>query len=354
MPGRSRRLLTVPLCLLLTVLITLSAPLWVPAMLFVSLLPPTRGALRMTLFITTYLWCESAGILTGFWLWLRFAAPRPPRADSTGNSAQARTWQAFLASNSALQNWWANSLKRAAGRIFDLQFFVEGEDALDGSAAIVLPRHTSIGDTVVPIVWYGIPKGLSFRYVLKKELQIDPSLDIVGNRLPNYFVDRFSDDPAGEVAGVARLLAGIRANEGVVIYPEGTRFTQAKRQQILVRYRERDDESALARAARWPNLLPPRIGGTLALLTSNPGRDLLFMAHTGFEGSARFNDLINGAWAHSKVRLRFWRVPFAQIPTDANALREFLFRQWDRMSKEVAELQAINNACSVLAGEERW
>ncbi len=341
MSGRGRRLLTVPTCLLLAVLFTLSAPLWAPAMLLVSLLPPSRGALRMMLFITTYLWCESVGILTSLWLWVRYQAPQLPTPSSS--TAQARTWLAFLASNSALQDWWANSLKRAAGRIFDLQFFVDGEEALAGTAAIVLPRHTSIGDTVVPIVWYGIPQGLSFRYVLKKELQFDPSLDIVGNRLPNYFVDRFSDDPAAEVAGVARLLADIRANEGVVIYPEGTRFTAAKRQLILARYRERGDAAALARAERWPNLLPPRLGGALALLTSNPGRDLLFVAHTGFEGSARFSDLINGAWAHSKVRLRFWRVPFAQIPTDAEALREFLFQQWDRMSREVTALQAMNS-----------
>ncbi len=341
--GRGRRLLTVPICLLLAVLFTASAPLWIPAMLLVSLLQPCRGALRMMLFIMTYLWCESVGILVSLWLWLRYLAPQA--AQSAGrDTAQARKWLAFLASNSALQDWWANSLKRAAGRIFDLQFFVDGEDALAGAAAIVLPRHTSIGDTVVPIVWYGIPQRLSFRYVLKKELQFDPSLDIVGNRLPNYFVDRFSDDPAAEVAGVARLLADITANEGVVIYPEGTRFTPAKRQLILARYRERGDTTALARAERWPNLLPPRTGGTLALLTSNPGRDLLFIAHTGFEGSARFSDLINGAWAHSKVRLRFWRVPFAQVPTDADALRAFLFQQWDRMSKEVAALQAMNTS----------
>jgi 1-acyl-sn-glycerol-3-phosphate acyltransferase len=263
------------------------------------------------------------------WLWLSYTAPTPESA----------RWPRYLLANNSLQNWWAHSLKRAAGVIFDLRFYTEGDAALDGPAAIVLPRHTSIGDTVVPIVWYGMVRGFSLRYVLKKELQLDPSLDIVCNRLPNYFVDRFSDDPASEVAGVARLLSNIGPTEGVLIYPEGTRFTPAKREAILARYRERGDDAALARAQNWPNLLPPRVGGALALLAANPGMDLLFIAHTGFEGSARFNDLINGAWAHSNVRIRFWRVAFADVPKDANGQKAFLFAQWDRMATEVARLQ---------------
>lgn len=326
-----RRLVTVPAVLLSTVVMTLGAPLWMPLAAVASLVPATRGALRMTSFVTVYLWCETAGVLVAFWLWLRFAAPKP----------SDRRWQRYLAGNLALQNSWATALKHAAEWLFDLRFHVTGEQAFDGDAAIVMPRHTSIGDTVVPIVWYARPRGFGLRYVLKKELQFDPSLDIVGNRLPNYFVDRVSDDPAAELAGVARLLTDIRADEGVLIYPEGTRFTAAKKAAIVARYQERGDTEAMQRAQRWPHLLPPRLGGSLALLQANPGRDLLFLAHTGFEGSARFDDLINGAWAHSDVRLHFWRVPFAEIPRDVADQRAFLFAQWDRMEAEVAALRAL-------------
>jgi 1-acyl-sn-glycerol-3-phosphate acyltransferase len=328
----TRRLLTIPAVLLLAALLTATLPLWLPLAALVSLAPATRGALRMLLFVTAYLWCETVGILGSAWLWLRHAAP----------ARGGPRWPAFVAGNVVLQHWWAHSLKRAAEHIFDLRFHVDGEAALAGPPALVMPRHTSIGDTVVPIVWYAMVRGFSLRYVLKKELQFDPSLDIVGNRLPNRFVDRESDDPASEIAGVATLLEGLAAHEGVVIYPEGTRYTPAKRAQVLARYRARGDGEALARAERWPNLLPPRLGGSLALLAANPGLDVLFIAHSGFEGSARMNDLVNGAWAHSDMRIRFWRVPFAEVPKDEAGARAFLFTQWERMAREVAALEALN------------
>ena len=47
------------------------------------------------------------------------------------------------------------------------------------------------------------------RYVLKDDLLIDPCLDIVGNRLPNHFLDRFPHDGAVEL-GLLEAMAGAR------------------------------------------------------------------------------------------------------------------------------------------------
>jgi hypothetical protein len=90
---------------------------------------------------------------------------------------------------------------------------------------------------------------------------------------------------------------------------------------------------------RWTELLPPRLGGPLALLDANPGRDLLFCAHTGFEGSSHFRNLINGAWTGARIRIRFWRVPHAEIPDGLAARRAFLFAEWDRMQEAVLALR---------------
>jgi hypothetical protein len=88
---------------------------------------------------------------------------------------------------------------------------------------------------------------------------------------------------------------------------------------------------------RWPDLLPPRIGGPSAMLEVNPGKDVVFMAHTGFEGSASVKDLISGGWRKQHIRIHFWRIPYEQIPDDHRA---FLYEKWDRMQQTVAELQA--------------
>ena len=73
------------------------------------------------------------------------------------------------------------------------------------------------------------------------------------------------------------------------------------------------------------------------MLRSNPGKDVVFMAHTGFEGSASVRDLLGGGWRGQTVRIHFWRVPYAEIPNDHRA---FLYEQWDRMQATIDRLRA--------------
>lgn len=323
-----RRLLTLPALFLAMILITTGLPLWWLLAWIVSLLfPAARAAPRVLLFLTTFLWCEVLGVLASFWLWLRHGL---------GSDTDSR--QRFLAANFRLQFWWADSLKRAAAWLFRLRFDVEGADELDGEGVIMLPRHCSIGDTLIPIVFYCAAHDRGLRYVLKRELLFDPCLDIVGNRLPNYFVDRATQDSGREVEGIRALAKDLPADHGILIYPEGTRFSTSKRRTLLARLVTRDPELA-ARAEDWDRLLPPRSAGPVGLLQANPGRDVVFCAHTGFEGSANFVTLFNGSWLDTWVRVRFWRVPYAELPEDSDGLKAFLYAQWDRMNAEVAGLQ---------------
>ena len=315
-----RRLVSIPLFLTLTVLLTALAPALLLIALVATALPRFRGALPTLLFILGYLWCETIGIVTALLIWLRYRR----RAD-------------FLAANYRLQCWWANALKAIAEKLFRLNFEVRGSDALEGPPAILLPRHASIADTIIPMVYYAIPQKIRLRYVLKKELLIDPCLDIVGNRLPNYFVDRGGQDSESARQGVATLLSDLDSNEGVLIYPEGTRFSKAKHTALRIRYA--DSTELQAQLARWQRLLPPRLGGSLALLQANPDRDLLFCAHSGFEGSSHFSNLINGSWMNARIRIQFWRIPYTQVPKEEEAQTGFLFEQWDRMEQTVEALQ---------------
>jgi len=324
-----RRILTVPTYLALTVFATLSLPLLAPLCWLVSLRPSTRGALRSGAFVLAYLWCESIGIAVSGWLWLRHGLP----------ARGSRRWQRFLAANFTLQCWWANALKVAAERLFRLRFEVEGANALDGAPAIVLPRHASIADTIIPMVFYAIPHQVRLRYVLKRELLFDPCLDIVGNRLPNCFVARSGADAQADIDRVAALTSDRASNEGFLIYPEGTRFSADRRARVLDSLVARVGAADLQRMQRWTDLLPPRPGGALALIDNAPDLDLVFCAHTGFEGASHFSTLINGSWIDAAIRIRFWRIARRDVPNNAAAQREFLFTQWDRMQETVAELR---------------
>ena len=53
------------------------------------------------------------------------------------------------------------------------------------------------------------------------------------------------------------------------------------------------------------------------MMTANPGKDLVFLAHAGFEGSADIHDLLNGSWLNQQVRLHFWRIPYADLPSQS-------------------------------------
>lgn len=76
---------------------------------------------------------------------------------------------------------------------------------------------------------------LAFVYTsLERELLVDPCLDLVGNRLLNHFIDRAHPSDS-DVRSIAALASNLGPRDGVVIYPEGTRFDRARRERILSR-----------------------------------------------------------------------------------------------------------------------
>ena len=318
-------LITVPLLLLTLGILITTLPFTLIAAFLISLLPAYRGAVRALLFLLCFVVCEVAGVVISAVLWLRYRANQ----------------QEFISANYKLQYGWSAALMNCARKVFGLSFHVHNSEALDGPAVLMLPRHASIADTVLPMTYYAIPQNIPLRYVLKKELQWDPCLEIVGNRLPNYFVERVSQNSDEEVARVVALLEDTPPEEGLLLYPEGTRFSASKHHQLTAKASANPDSELAQQLGRWPKLLPPRLGGCLGLLSANKHHDLLFFAHSGFEGSANFVELMNGSWSHSEIHLEFWRVPYANIPTGAAEQKEFLFEQWDKMHDTVERLERL-------------
>lgn len=322
-PSARRWPVTVPLLAVALTAFSALLPVLIPLSFLGALTRNARGAPRALAFIYWYLLCETAGVAVSLWIWLR----------------HGRNDERFFAANFRLQCWWANALMRGAEILYELRFHIDGTEALNGPAAIMLPRHSSIADTVLPVVYYALPQGYHLRYVMKRELLWDPCLDIVGNRLPNYFIDRGGANSQAEAAAVGALLASAAPHEGLLLYPEGTRFSPAKRARL--EDKAASDDALREQLERWPDLMPPRLGGSLAVLEANAAnpRDLIFLAHTGFGGSSNFVELLNGSWAHSDVHLFFWRVAARDIPDAPAGRQAFLFQQWDRMQREVARLR---------------
>lgn len=310
-----RRLLTLSSLVIVTILAVLLLPLVVVVTLLLSTSPKYRTAPQALTFIYGFLLFEWGGLTRFAWVLARY-----PRQEQ-------------MEQNRAIQFWWAQGLLDMGQKLYKLRIEVSGEDALKGNTALLLSRHSSMGDTALPLLFFGKARSEGLRYVLKQELQLLPCLDIGGHRLPNVFVDRTGADSAKAVKDVSDLIATAGPDESVLIYPEGTRFTQKKHDQLRAKHPQLE-----AQLDRWPNLLPIRLGGVTGMLAANPSKDLVFLAHAGFEGSADIHDLLGGGWLNQRVRLHFWRVPYSELPKDN--VQDFLFAEWDKMQATVVNLLA--------------
>ena len=330
----ARRLITIPGYVLGFALLLVSAPLWIPAALLVGAVRRDGFAqLRVGAFALVYLAAELVGLLAAAALWL--LRPLTRWSDARWRELHYR-----------LQHAWGTALFRALVQCFDLRVLVSGErDArLHEGPYLLLIRHASAGDTLLASALIGSPHRMQLRYVLKRELLWDPCLDVVGQRLPHYFVDRSAESSGAEVEGVRALARELSPREGVLIYPEGTRFSPAKRARLLERLAREGDTKLLEYASGLRCTLPPRMGGTLALLEAAPGADVVVCAHAGFEAAATLGAIWRGALLRRPVYVAFERIPRARVPSARGEQAEWLRALWRDVDAWVAASSASHLA----------
>lgn len=319
-----RRAVSIPLYVTLAAAMHLLLPLWLPLALAFDLAGDRKRLprVRMLSFFLLYLSLEVAGVVVASGAWVRHLLRRDPAA--------------FLEDNAALQRWWTGRLFEGAAATLGFRVIVEsGSGEVLPAPFLLLVRHSSTADTVLAAALVANPHRILLRYVLKRELLWDPCLDIVGQRLPNTFVDRSGARREAEIAAVAALGRGLDARSAALIYPEGTRFSPAKLAAAEARLRGRPELSAFA--GQFRHVLPPRLGGPLALLDAAPGVDLLLLEHAGFEPAASFGELWRGGLVGRAVRARFRRVPAADVPEAGR--EEWLLRLWLETDRWVGEAQ---------------
>lgn len=273
-------------------------------------------AIRFTVALAVNLVMHVVGFAAVFGAWLvggRWAGADPARERRLMNRVQV---------------WWASVVWAASVRVFSMRLVVSGRDAAIPGPVVVLARHASIIDTLLPLVILG-NLGLRLRYVMKRELLRDPLIDALGHRWPHAFIRRGTRDPH-QIEHVARLLDDLGATDAVVLYPEGTRFTPDKRAKILASLRTAHPE-AYARARRLRNLLPPHPAGSLTLLARPDAPDVVLFAHTGLERANHFKDLLAGSLVGATVEVAMWRVSRADIPRTEDAALSWLEDQWERI-----------------------
>lgn len=315
-----RRVLTVPLWLAAFAFVVAALPVLLPLMIALDVATDRRlPRTRLVLFAVVYLACEAIGIVAALLLW-------PTTFGDRARMLHVHRW---------VQDRWAGALLGAGRHLFGLHLVVEGEDALQPGPFLLLSRHSSIADTLLPAVLVGWRYGVALRWVIKRELLVDPCLDLFGQRLPNVFVRRGSGEATRELAAIRALASDLGPRDGVLIYPEGTRFTPRARERAHAAV-TRSDAARAARIAGLRHVLPPRLGGVLALLDACPGADVVLLAHTGFDGVSHVADLWRGGLLGRMVHVRFRRIPAAAIPPDAAGRVRWLDQEWAWLDDWVA------------------
>lgn len=248
--------------------------------------------------------------------------------------------EAYLRMNFSLQCWWASGIFDTLLGLYNANVVVTGLESTSGTGpAIVISRHVSSADSLIPTKFISKLQQRPLRFIMKRELLWDPCLDIVGHRLPNVFVDR--KDRLDALSQIQALTSNLSDAEGIVLFPEGTRFTKKRQASIRESLKTKGETEALAYAEGLQHTLPPRPAGFTALLDSVPKSDLIFCAHSGLEVVHDISALLSGDLVGKKIAIHFWRVNGKELPQSLEERTKWLNQTWAEMDRKVGEL-AIN------------
>jgi 1-acyl-sn-glycerol-3-phosphate acyltransferase len=267
-------------------------------------------------FVTNYLLFQLIGLVMLFDVWVRY------------NLLSGGDCPKYREKTHRVQRVWADYLFRSTKYILGIKFHVESGYEFGDRKIILAARHTSVGDTFMPLVFASIPYQKKLGFVMKKELEWDPAIDFAVSHLDHIFITRGSVDSDAEIAQVGKLAKSAEL-DGVVIFPEGTRFTQKKWAHI----KNSMEKNGRQELAEWmdanPNVLPPRPGGLIALLENNDEADVVFLAHRGFENARTFRDILNGTFAGSAIHIKYWGIKFEDVPIDDSERRKWIMENWE-------------------------
>jgi 1-acyl-sn-glycerol-3-phosphate acyltransferase len=228
-----------------------------------------------------------------------------------------------------LQRVWAVGHFRAGCRLFGLELHREAPREIGPGPFLVLVRHSSLADAVLTASEVLGHHRLELRWLAKKELLWQPCIDLMGNQLPNLFVQRIGASKS-EVRAVAALAQGVGPGQGVLLYPEGTRFSREKLERAVARLEQRRPQAAVA-ARGLRHTLPPRPAGTLALLEAMPTADVLVFVHAGFEKASSAAAGLTGGLDGLRVDTALWHIPRAEVPSSNEERQIWLAELWQRV-----------------------
>src|SRR6476660_3635548 len=351
-PRVIRRLVLAPLVIVIACGFIVLSPFLALLALVFGLLARSRAgrmrSLRLTGFMLVWFVAETVALVVLAGLWV-----------ASGFGGRRRT-EPYHSRHYAVMRRLLDTLYEGAERTYGLRIEIAEPDLTGEELAarltrpvIVLSRHAGPGDSLLLVhqllsVYQRRP-----RVVMKASLQFDPSVDIVGNRLPNVWI---KSRQAGEhifTEQIARLARGLDGRGALVIFPEGGNWTPGRWRRGIRRLESAGRTDLAERARDMPNLLPPRPGGALAAIAACPDADVIFVAHAGLDNIVTVGDVWRNLRVDQTVRARWWRVPAAEVPRSADhaAQERWLYDWWQRIDAWISQNRPDDTGAPVLSPE---
>ncbi len=279
---------------------------------------------RLGLYAIVFLIHEWVFVPFSLWLWIRGGFGRSLDLDR----------------HRVVQGQWAGSLLRWGRRLLGIEIDWPDISTMPAGSLIVVSRHASMVDAILPAHFFPAILGRPVHYVLKRELLWLPSIDIYGHRLGNHFVTR-GGNTRNELESIAALALNAQPDSGIVIFPEGTYATEMSRQRVRRSLESRGDDGLIAFAARLQELLPPKPAGTLELLRVRPNSPVVIFGHEGMEGVAEFTGLRRNLPAKRPIKVAWWVHPRNTVPVDDEAATIWLRERWLELDQWVGRQRAM-------------
>jgi 1-acyl-sn-glycerol-3-phosphate acyltransferase len=325
-PTLVRRLLVAPALLLAEAAMVVVSP--VLAVLAAAAAPFIGGrrALRALGITVAFAARHVAATIACFGLWV---------ASGFGRWAESERLQR---AHYRVLRWFVGGVYRSITRMARVDVRIGGSESARAVMAersapvVVLSLHAGEGDSLLVLHQLLCRYGRRPRVVLHHALRLDPLIDILGERLPNRFVDPRGGDTEVEIAAMASDLG---ADDAVLIFPEGGNFSPTRRARGIERLEQagHDEEAAWARA--MTHVSAPRPGGALAALEAAPDADVVFVAHAGIPAGAR--ELWRRLGADQTIDVRLWVARAGEIPAGRGERIDWLFAWWRTLDQWVRE-----------------
>lgn len=326
-PKAIRRPLTVTSWLLVSALAVSASPVLLSIGIVASRLTGRRQPEIVARLTLTYFAYELATLVGCGALWLAAGAGRLVRTPRF----QRLHWQ--------LLEWFVAGLAAAGRDALDIDVRVdptpEATRALDSDRPlIVFSRHAGPGDTIFIIDELMSRYGRRPSVVFKEAIAFDPSVDLLGHRLPHAMLDTSDRDECE--ARIEQVTQELDPRGALLLFPEGGNFTPARRRAALDRLRRKGRRRSAERAEQMPHVLPPQPTGSLAALKAREHAGVVFAAHTGLGLAAYGTQWLRDMPIGRTLRTRMWLVPSDQVPADPDEQVDWLYGWWKRIDQWIA------------------